>query len=98
MQLKCLNGSLESFANLLVSFKELPLKQLRYRYCIFPYRQGQERALLKVREFLHLDMYASHSLADFTCTENGLSTSSTEASLYTSKLKIVEINIMQILQ
>ena len=48
-------------------------------------------------EFLHLevDMYASHPLAGFTCTENGLSSS--ETSLCTSKLKIVEINIMQII-
>ena len=36
-----------------------------------------------------------YELAGFTCTENGLSSS--ETSLYTSKLKIVEINIMQIL-
>ena len=40
-------------------------------------------------------MYASHPPAGFTCTKNGLSSS--ETSLYTSKLKIIEINITQIL-
>lgn len=86
---------LKSFRNLVVSFKRLPLKQLRYRYCILSYSQEQERALFK--KFLHLevDMNSSHPLAAFTCIENGLI--SFETSLYTFKLKIVELYIMQIL-
>ena len=58
----------------------------------------QVRALIKVTKLLNLevDMHASHPLAGFTCTENGCS--STEPSLHTSKLKIVEINMMHNLE